>query len=509
MMNEPQPSKSLSGSDWTFLGSFALLKLLMHLPWLDRYGYHHDELYFLACGDHPAFGYVDHAPLVPWIARLADTLFGTSLYGLRIFPLLAGVAAVFLTGLLTRRLGGGRFAQATACGAMMVAPVFVRTSAMLHLPAFEQLFWVLCFYLIVRIVDEDHPRLWPWVGLIAGLGLLNKHSMLLFGFGLVAALLLTPQRKHLLSPWLWLGGAIAALFLLPNLLWQMAHGWPTVEFLRHLNDDTMAGISVLQFVLGQVLYLNPGTAPIWIAGLVFFFTRRGKTYRLLGWIYVCLFVLLVVIKSKIYYLAPAYPALLAGGGLALEQLIRRRDWGWLRPVTAGVLVIFGAIFAPLSLLVLPIDATERYISAMTFGAFENVYELTADLRGMFAWEERAEIVADVYHRLPPDERERTVIIASWYGPAGAIDYFGKELGLPRAVSTHMTYHLWGLPKEPFDTMIAVDISRERLEELFEEVTTAAYVELENVNPWEREFYVAICRKPRVDLRAGWPEWRRY
>lgn len=502
------PSQSyLSRGDWSFLGGLALVKLVMHLPVLGRYGYHHDELYFLACGQHLDFGYVDHAPLVPWIARLADELFGGALYGLRIFPALAGAATVFLTALLARRLGGGRFAQALACLPFLTAPMFLRTHNLLHLPAFEILIWVGAVYLVVRILDDDAPRLWPWVGLLAGIGLMTKHSMLLFGFALAAGLALTPARKHFRSPWLYAGGAVAGLVFLPNLLWQVAHGWPTVEFLRQLNAGTMSGISAVQFVLGQLLYFSPLAAPVWIAGLVFFFSEAGRRYRLLGWMYVALFVVLVVIKSKIYYLAPAYPMLFAGGALAIERWALTRFW--LKPATAGAMILSGLVFLPVSLPLMSIDATERYIRVLTFGAFENVYELTADLRGMFAWEERVEIAAGVYHGLSPAERERTVLVGRWYGTAGALDFFGRTRGLPPAVSTHMTYHLWGLPDHPIETMVAVDIEPERLEPLFEEVEVAAEVELENVNPWERHFIVSIGRKPKVDIRERWPEMRRY
>lgn len=503
----PSP-RPLTRDDGLFLGALALVKLLIHLPVLGRYGYHHDELYFLACGDHLAFGYVDHAPLVPWIARLADELFGRSLIGLRIFPALAGVAAVFMTGLLTRRLGGGRFAQLLACLAVMLAPVYLRTHNLLHLPAFELLFWIFGVYLLVKIIDEDDPKLWLWVGLVSGLGLLTKHSMLFFGFGLVAALAATPLRRHFRSPWLYAGGAVAALVFLPNLIWQVVNGWPTIEFLRQLNAERMADIPALQFVAGQVLYLGPGSAPIWIAGLVYFFSRAGRRYRALGILYASIFLLLLVVKSKIYYLAPAYPMLLAGGAVLFERLAAAGR-SWMKPAVLSPLVALGVAFAPLSLPILSIDATERYISGVTFGAFGNIYELTADLRGMFAWEKRAKIVAGVYHALTAEDREASVVIASWYGPAAAVDYFGKPFGLPDAVSTHMTYHLWGLPEKPLDVAVAVDMDPEELETYFEDVEVAADVELDHVNPWERRFVVSVCRRPKVDIRELWPEMRRY
>jgi hypothetical protein len=214
-------------------------------------------------------------------------------------------------------------------------------------------------------------------------------------------------------------------------------------------------------------------------------------------------------NSKIYYIGPAYPPLLAAGGVALERWGARAGRAWLRQAAVAFLALFGIGLAPLSLPILSIDTTERYITALTFGAFRNAYELTGDLRGMFAWRERTQVVADVYHGLPREERERAVIIADWYGPAGAIDYFGPEHGLPGAVSIHNSYHTWGLPDRPIDIAIAVGFPRERLDEFFGEVAIAAEVELENVNPWDRQFRVFVCRHPKVDLHQIWPSLRRF
>lgn len=509
-----ESSSRLTRSDWYIPAAFAVLKLLLHLPVLHRFGYHHDELYFLACGHHLAFGYVDHAPLVPWIARMADTLFGQSLVGLRLFPLLAGAGAILLAGLLVRKMEGGKFAQAVTCVAMLTAPVYLRTSNMLCIPAFEPLIWLASYYLIVRIVQEDNPKLWLWVGLIAGIGLMTKHSMLFFGFGLAIGLLLTPHRKYFLSPWLYAGGAIAVLVFLPNLIWQATHDWATVEFIRGLNEGTMSGISVLQFAVGQLLYLNPLSAPLWMAGLGFlFFTTAGSPYRILGWMYIAIFVLLVALKSKIYYLAPAYPPLFAAGAMAVERLSQRTNRGWLQPATAGLVLVGGAVLAPLSVPVLTLESTERYVTALTFGAFKNVYELTGDLRGMFGWKERVAAIAEVYDGLPEEEKSETVIFSGSYGLAGAVDYFGGEYGLPKASSGHMTYYLWGLPDQPIDTVIVSHIGQDaynRLKELFD---TVEVVKELKIYPFDGErdapFQVLLCRGLREDFRRFWPQTREW
>jgi len=482
----------------------ALVKLLLHLPVLHRFGFHHDELYFIACGDHLSFGYVDHAPLVPWIARLATTVFGESLVGLRIFATLAGALTIFLIGMLASRMGGGRFAQLLACLAWLVAPVSLRTGNMLAIPSFEPLFWVACAWVLVRIADEGSPRLWPWLGLIAGGGLLNKHSMLFFGFGLAVGLLATPLRRHLRTPWPWMGAGVALLLFLPNIVWQVQHGWPTASFLRSLNETVMAGVSKLQFVGGQLLYMNPFAAFVWIWGLVFLFSKAGKPYRVLGIIWLSVFLLLLATDSKIYYLSPAYPPIVAAGGVAIERWIAAvRGRERLKPAFVALLLFGGILFSPLSLPYLSIQKTDRFVDRVTFGAMGNIYELTGDLHGMFGWPERIETVAAVWEQVPAAERSRTLLFAAGYGNAGAIDFLGREHGLPRAVSLDKTYWMWGLPEGPIDTVIAVGFPAETLKRIWEEVEVVRSVELQDVNPWSTPFQVAICRKPRVPLHDLW------
>jgi 4-amino-4-deoxy-L-arabinose transferase-like glycosyltransferase len=489
------------------LGVLAFFKILIHLPVLTRFGYHHDELYFIACGQHLSFGYVDHAPLVPWIARLATTLFGQSLAGLRVIPVLAGAGAVFLAGLVARRMGGGRTAQITTCIAIVAAPIYLRAGNLLCLPAFEVLFWTLTFYFLVRIVREGNPRLWLWVGLAVGLGLLNKHSMLFLGVGLVVGLAVTPLRKYFRSPWLYAAGGIALLFLVPNLVWQAGHDWPTLGFLIRLKAGVLRGISPFEFLFGQLLYVGPLNAVLWIWGLGYLFGRKGRSFRLFGWIWVVLFALLLLSGSKIYYLAPAFPPLLAAGSVALEQWIRRKARPWLKPAAVGALIAAGSVLALVSVPYLSIDRTERLVQTVTFGALNNAYELTGDLRGMFGWQERVGAVAEVYHNLTLEEQKRTIIFAANYGNAGAIDLFGKTQGLPHASSFDMTYWIWGLPKDPFDTVIGVGFRPETAEKFFNRVQVAATLDLKNVNPWQTPFYVTICRDPKVPLEEVWRKSR--
>jgi hypothetical protein len=438
---------------------------------------------------------------------LATELFGHSLFGLRIFALLSGATAVFLTGLVARRLGGNRFSQGLACLAMIITPVFLRVGNLFSITSFELLFWTLGFYIIVRIIQEDRPYLWLWLGLVVGLGLLTKHSMLFFVFGLMVGLLFTDRRKHFRSLYLYVAGSIAFLIFLPNILWQIKQEWPTVSFVISLNKNLMQGISLFQFIAGQLLYIHPLNAVIWISGLVFFFSKKGKSYRLLAWLWISVFVLLMISKSKIYYLAPAYPFLFAGGSLAVGNWLHRQGKKWLRYTVVTVLTAGGIALMPLSIPMLPITTTERYMDTITFGAFENIYELTGDLRGMFGWKERVSAVAEVYNSLPESEKQRTIILAAGYGNAGAVDYFGKPFGLPEARSLSMSYWLWGVPDGPIETVIGMGFPKKSMESVFNEVRLAAEVELEHVNPWDTPFPVTICRQPKNSLQNIWKKNR--
>jgi 4-amino-4-deoxy-L-arabinose transferase-like glycosyltransferase len=256
----------------------ALLHLAVILAGIGSYGYFRDELYYVACGERLAWGYVDHPPLVALVARLATELFGTSPLALRILPILAGSGVVLMTGLLARELGGGRFAQGLAALCVVIAPAYLFTFHILSMNAFDVLLWALGAWVlarIMRLLRTGDRRLWLAFGLIAGLGLLNKWSFLFFGFGVFAGLLLTPARRQLLTPWPWLGGALAGLLALPHVLWQIAHGWPTLEFIANATADKNVALAPGAFLAEQVMQVHPLTLPVWLGGLVFCLAARA------------------------------------------------------------------------------------------------------------------------------------------------------------------------------------------------------------------------------------------
>lgn len=507
---------SLPGAS-TALGvvvGLAAVKLLVHLLTHRGYGYFRDELYYLACADHLDWGYVDHPPLIAAATLAVRRTLGDSLFALRLLPALAGALSVLVIGLIARRLGGGTFAQALACAAAIVAPVYLSVDHFLSMNAFEQLFWALGAWLVVRIVQEEGPRPWVLFGLVAGVGLLNKHSMLFFGFAVFAGLILTPHRRRLLTPWPWIAGGLALLIAFPNVLWEIRQGWPTLEFMENARRYKNTAFAPADFLVQQALLMNPVALPVWLAGLGWtLVSREGARHRILGWAYLVPLVVFVTQRGKPYYLAPAYPLLLAPGAVAIEAFVGRRRWGWAKPAALAVLAGSGLLLAPLALPILPPERFIRYAQALGIhpeaGERHGMGKLPQFYADMFGWPEMAAAVARIYATLSPEEKARTAIYAQNYGEAAAIDFFGRAHGLPKAVSGHNSYFLWGPGDRAIDTLIVIGGREEDHREVFEDVRLAGNFSHDYVMPYENDLPLYICRKPERPIRELWPRVRHY
>jgi len=502
------PASGIAISGMTIVCLLALFKLLLHFCLNSRYGYHGDELYFMACGEHLDLGYVDIGPLTIWLGRLSRLAMGDSLFALRFFSAVAGALTVILMGLFARELGGGRFAQALAALTYIIALGWLLPGNILALPSFEPLFWGLCALTVVRIIKTGNTRLWVWFGVVAGIGFLNKPSVVFFGAAFVIALLLTPQRRLFLDKWIYIGGLAAFVVVLPNLYWQYTHDWPTLQFVMGLNANIMQRISALEFIAGQILYYHPFNAPIWLAGLgYYFFSREGRPYRVLGWTYVFVFLFLLIAKSKIYYLGPAYPMLLAAGARAIEQVIEKRSLSWMKVAVPAALVAGGLVTAPGALPLLPIEKLDGYVRALTGGFIKNSYELTGTFHDMFGWEEQVETVAKVYDALPPEEKDECVIFTGNFSCAGAVDFFGRRYGLPRATTVHQNYYFWGPPEKDGKVLVTLSVKPEDLKLFYDDVRLAATAECERCTTGRRHMPIFVCRRPKAPLRDIWPSLR--
>ncbi len=492
------------------LAGLAGFKLVLHLLLANRYGYFRDEMYFLDCGRHLTFGYVDHAPFIALVSRAALAL-GGSLFALRAFPAVAGAMLVALAMLMAWRLGGGAFAQALAGVAVIAAPVYLAGHGLMTMNAFEQVFWMAAVYVLVRIIQTGEGRRWIVFGLLLGLALENKHSTAFFGIAVAGALVLSPERRWLRTRWPWLAAALALAVFLPNLLWQVQNDFPTLEGLRNVKrtgKNVILGPAA--FVGQQILMMHPVLLPLWFGGLAWLFRGAAGRYRLFGWTYVVFFGLLFALRGKNYYLAPIYPMLLAAGAVGLEGIVGRRRWP--KAVALVVIVVAAAITAPMALPILPPAQYVAYEQALGFAPPRTEVghrgPLPQHFGDQFGWPELVAEVARIYHALPAEDRARAAIFANNYGEAGAINLFGPRYGLPPAISAHQTHFLWGPRGNTGEVLIVLQDDRETLEGICASVEEAGV----HFHPWgmaEENNPIFVCRGLRPPLPEMWPRLKKW
>jgi hypothetical protein len=433
--------------------------------------------------------------------------------------------------LLAREFGGRSFALLLSAITLVIAPQYLSNGSLLGTNCLEPNLWMGCAYFAVLAIKRNDPRYWLWFGVVAGLGLEEKYSIAVFGFGMVIGLLLTPQRRVFLSAWFWLGGLAALLVFLPNLLWNIHNHWPFVELMHNIRVDGRDVVLPLpQYFLQQTLLVNPLTAPIWITGLLAFFVSPSlKPYRALGWCYLVCFTVFFVLHGKSYYLAPIYPMLLAAGAVVIESGLDakkiagadtgtvktdRRGLAWLKPAIVVVLLASGAHLAPVVVPILQPDKFIAYLKylPMKLPVMEHSHEravLPQWYADQFGWEEIVAETAEAWNRVPADERPNCAIFAQDYGQAGAIDFLGRRYGLPRALSGHQTYYLWGPRGYSGNCLIVLDDVRERLEELFEHVEYVG-TSADNRYALERQIPVYICRGAKFgSLERVWPQLKKW
>jgi len=485
---------------------------LAQLATIANYGIFRDEFYYLACGRRLAWGYVDHPPLVALLARAGTGLLGDSLLGIRWLAVVCGVLTILATGLIVRRLGGGRLAQLVAALSVALAPHYLFMFRILSMNAPEILLWTLGGLAVLVAVQDDSPAAWVVFGVVCGLGLLNKHSMLIFGFGIAVGLLATPARRHLRTPWPWAAAGIAALMFAPHLWWQVQHGWPTLEFIRNAQTEKIAAIGPPAFLVEQVKMMNPATLPVWVTGLAGCLAARRRTERrILGVAFLVVLGVFLLQKSKPYYLTPVYPLLFAPGAVAIEQWAARRRW--VRWATPAAIATVGALIAPLAWPVLPVERFLSYSRALGIApASQERHEMGAlpqHYADMFGWEDLARTVSRVYMSLPPEERQTARVFATNYGQAGALEYYAARYPLPRVVSPHNSYWLWGPGPDDGGTIIIIGGRREDHVHALERVEEVARTACGLCMPYENNRPVYVGRGWKVSLEGIWPREKRF
>lgn len=487
-------------ADIAILLGIASMVALAHLLTNGRYGFHRDELQTLSDALHLDWGFVAYPPLTPFLERIGLYLFGVSLVGLRLFAVMAQSAAIVVTGLMARELGGGRLAQVAAALSVALSPLPLFEGTEFQYTSFDYLWWVLVAYFIIRLLKTDDPRWWLAIGAVVGVGLMTKYTMLFFVAGILAGLLLTPARRFLANWWLWAGAGLALLIFLPNLVWQVRHDFISLHFLRHIHVRDVGEGRANGFLRDQfLLCANRFTAPLWILGLLGFL--RDRRYRLLAWMYLIPLALFLLSKGRGYYLAASYPMLMAMGATLAERWLASlpRWWRWTVETAYFTLLVAWGMYICTAILPLASGGPLKNF------ALEN----NGELREEIGWNELVKTVAGIRDSLPPEQQEHVGVLVGNYGEQGAIEILGPAYHLPAPISMTNSAWLRGYPEPPPSTLIVLGFSREDAEKAFTSCRLAGHNgNLYGVQNEESKDHpdIFVCGGPR----QTWPEfWNDY
>ena len=486
---------------------------------LSPYGFQRDEFLYMAMGRHLRLWRMDFPPFIAIISQVERFVLGDSIVAIRFLPSVAAGLIVMMAALIARELGGGKFAQAFAAVAVATSPLFLRAGDLFQPVVFDQLWWTLALYALARLGSGARrddtlataPRWWIVLGVACGVGLLTKFSLLFFGAALVAALIVAPQRKVLLTPWPWAAALIAFAIGSPSIVGQLALGYPVVDQMKTLQGSQLAHVSFWSFMGGQLLW-GPGVVLAIGGALYLVLARETQRYRAVGWTCVCAFTLLLALHGKSYYIGPIYPTLFGAGAVVFERWSGNRSAGAavaLRALAIVLLVAMGALGAPLELPLFSKETTAAFASrtGMTAATRTNQghpLKLPQDYADMLGWPELVAAVAHVYDSLPPEKRAQVVLAGENYGEAGAMEFYGPRLGLPRVVSAAGSYWFFGPGEKPGTVMISLGVTREDLARFYGTVTPAGRVLNDWGVPEESDVSIYVGENPRATIQSIWP-----
>lgn len=476
------------------------------------YGYFIDEFYYIACANRPAFGYVDHPPLAPFLLTLIQSVFGNSVYVLRILPAASGSAAIFMSGIITRQTGGGKYAQVISAVSVMCIPTLAAMSGFYSMNAFEPLLTVLMFYFILKMVDKDNPKEWIPAGVVIGLGLLNKHTFGIIALFMTISLLVGGYKKYIFSKWFLYAVLIAFIMFLPNILWQIAYNFPTLEFYRNITSDKNVYTPPLEFIKNQLISMSPATFFIWITGFIYFmFSKKHKACRFIAVFFLISFLFFLLTgSSRSDRLSFVYPIIFTGGAIFWENIILKRNAKWIMPLLILLLLTGLAISIPVILPYFNYEMVRRHTEMIGMnteierGNKPPLPQLLADRIG---WKEKVELMGEAFNTLTSEEKSRAIVAGDNYGQAGALELFGAEYGFPIVASGHNNYYLWSKEKLKGNILLQFDDNAEGLKKAFDSVIEYPGMFYSPfVTSHENNLKVFICKGPKYSpeemLEAG-------
>lgn len=499
-------------SRWVW--ALVVLSVLAHLLPTPGYGFHRDELLYLAMGEHLHPLTMEFPPLIAILAQVARGLPLALLPAVRLLASLGVAATAVLTAMLARELGGGPKAQAVATGTVVLAPLFVRVGTLFQPVVFEQVWWTVAFLALAALLRGRDRRWWVILGLGLGLGALTKFSVAFLGLGVLVTVSASPLRRELSNRWPWIAAVVAAVLAAPSLAGQAVHGWPFLVQAQALKASQLQHLGRIQFITGQLPLLGTA-APFWLIGFgALLLAPTLRPFRALGLGAATVFLLLLAGEGKAYYFGPVIPLLVASAAVMVVHWLDRPGRRWAFATVIAVCIVANAGLYPLGTPVLPPGETIRYAARLGLtGNSTNTggeLPLPQDFADMTGWREQVEAVARVFRTLSPADQARAAILATNYGRAGALALYGREYGLPYPISRNGDFWIWGTGGKRGDVVIVVGGSREGLARLFGTVTEATEVRNPLGVAEEQDVPIWICREPRMDLEAGFrllgPEW---
>ncbi|MBA2685564.1 MAG: glycosyltransferase family 39 protein [Gemmatimonadaceae bacterium] len=480
------------------------------------FGFQRDEFLYMAMGEHLRLWRMDFPPFIAIISQVERFLLGDSIVAIRFLPAVTAGLLVMMAAFVARELGGGKFAQLLAAVAVATSPLFLRAPDLFQPVIFDQLWWTLALYALIRLgtgAPRDDtlataPRWWIVLGVVCGVGLLTKFSLLFFGAALVAALIIAPQRRVLLTPWPYAAAVLAFAIGSPSFVGQLALGYPVADQMKTLQGSQLAHVSLFSFVLGQLVW-GPGVLLALCGALFLVMTKGMRPYRAVGWTCIGAFMLLLVLHGKSYYIGPIFPTLFGAGAVLFERWSARRS-AVLRVGTIAALVAYAAYLVPIELPIFSKETTAAYVERAGLGVTTKTNQgsslrLPQDYADMLGWPALANAVAHVYDSLPPAKRAQVVIVGENYGEAGALEFYGPKLGLPRVVSAAGSYWFFGPGEKPGTVVISLGVTQQDMEKFFGTVTPAGRVLNDWGVPEEQDVSIYIGENPKMTLQELWPK----
>ncbi|MBT8393259.1 MAG: glycosyltransferase family 39 protein, partial [Bacteroidia bacterium] len=461
--------------EWLLIFIFALSKLLIHFLTVNNFELHRDAYLYYAQSEHLAWGYVSVPPSIAVVGKLATSIFGNTTFGLRFFPALIGAISVLIIGLFVKEVGGKKKAITLACLAYILSPSYLHTNFLFQPVAFNHFYWLLSGYLIFKLIKQNNPKIWIWIGITFGLAFLNKYSIVFFYAAFGVALLFSTHRKLILSKYFLFAVIAGLLIITPNLLWQIDNNWPVLQHMDELRESQLVHVRLSDFILAQFL-MNMQAIVVWILALVFLlFNRIEKKYRLFGYMYIFIILLLIAGSGKSYYTLGVYPILFVFGAYFIEKYVKKY---------ASLLVGFLVIFMFYSLYIsqsfdgIPLSTFDKAYNREAFRWENGVNnDIPQDMADMTGWKEIGEEVSKIYTSLGEENKENCEIYCYHYGQAGAVMFYGKNVGIPQPISPNGSFVFWS--PESISTKYVIYIHSDlgndvdpdkQLPQLFEKVT---------------------------------------